>query len=91
MQLAVIRPLPAPSPDQCTFELYTRGGTRVLWGRAPGMSPAGEVPASEKVARLRHYAEEHNSLDGMHGPQEIDVRAPQGLQVAPRAVGSATK
>jgi hypothetical protein len=87
LQLALIRPSPAPSPDQCSFDLYTRGGTRILWGRAPGMSPAGEVPAAEKVARLLHYLEEHNTLDGTHGPQEIDVRAPQGLQVGPRTVG----
>lgn len=87
LQLTLIRPLPAPSPDQSTFEIYTRGGTRVLWGRAPGLSLTGEVPAAEKVARLRHYVEEHNTLDGTQGPQEIDVRGPQGLQVGPRAIG----
>jgi hypothetical protein len=87
LQLTLIRPQPSPSPDQCTFDLYTRGGTRILWGRAPGMSPAGEIPAAEKVARLRRHFEEHNTLDSAHGPQEIDVRAPQGLQVGPRTIG----
>jgi len=91
LQLAVIRPLPAKSPDQCTFELYTRGGTRISWGHAPGMSPAGELPAAEKVARLRHYAEEHGSLEGLRGPQEIDVRPGPSMQVGPRVLGQHSK
>ncbi len=35
------------------FALVTRGGTRILWGYAPGANAIGELPAAEKLARLQ--------------------------------------
>ena len=73
--------------DEPTFELYTRGGTRILWGRAPGMDLPGEVPAPEKVARLKRYKQEHGTLEGINGPQKLDVRSLRSMQGAPRTAG----
>jgi hypothetical protein len=57
------------------FALFTRSGTRVLWGYAPGANVLGEIPAAEKVARLRRYLADHDTLDGPQGQrQELDVR-----------------
>jgi hypothetical protein len=57
------------------FALVTRGGTRILWGYAPGASAIGELPAAEKLARLQRYLADHDTLEGRDGqPQELDVR-----------------
>ncbi|MGA2030955.1 MAG: hypothetical protein ABSG68_01760 [Thermoguttaceae bacterium] len=56
------------------YELYTRAGTRIYWGRSPAAKAADELTADEKVARLGQYAAEHDSLDGQSGQQELDVR-----------------
>jgi hypothetical protein len=57
------------------FVLMTRGGTRILWGYAPGAGVIGELSAPEKVARLQRYLADHDMLDGRQGErQELDVR-----------------
>ena len=64
--------LPAPSArgaggegqtSGLTYELYTRAGTRIVWGAANGSTAAGEPSREEKVARLVQYAAAHGSLD----------------------------
>jgi hypothetical protein len=61
------------------YELVTRGGTRIVWGFAPGAKAVGEPSASEKVTRLLQYLADHGPLDGRDGPQRLDVRAlPRG-------------
>ena len=67
-----------------TYELFTRGETRVLWGRAPRTKSRSEIPAQEKVARLREYVAQHGSLDDRRGRQEIDLRDKAGLRVIDR-------
>jgi hypothetical protein len=59
---------PSPGP---TYELYTRAGTRIVWGGAPGTAAVGEPTAEEKAARLLQYAAVRGSLDA--GPS-LDVR-----------------
>jgi len=60
--------------EQYTYVLFTREGTEILWGHAPGSDRPGEPPAADKVARLKEYAQEHGSLEGVRGPQRLDVR-----------------
>jgi hypothetical protein len=62
-----------PSPDDrgLTYELYTRAGTRIVWGSASRIAAPGEPSAEEKAARLLQYAASHGSLDA--GPS-LDVR-----------------
>jgi hypothetical protein len=73
--------------EEHTYALFTRGGTRILWGRAPGTDMPGETPAVDKVARLRNYAKEHGALDDPRGPQQIDVRGRHALRFSHRAAG----
>ncbi|OHB86010.1 MAG: hypothetical protein A2V98_13780 [Planctomycetes bacterium RBG_16_64_12] len=60
--------------DEYTYELVTKGGTRVLWGRAPSAEMPGEARAVDKVARLIKYREENGTLEGRDGPQQLDAR-----------------
>ena len=87
LKFSRIVPLAAASPrtaDRYTYELLTRGGTRVLWGRAPGTNAPGEIDAAEKVARLRNYARQHGTLEGRDGPQELDVYRLRAVRVSSR-------
>lgn len=57
------------------FVLFTRGGTRILWGYAPGSKVINELPAEEKVGRLQRYLSVNDTLDGRPGQKkELDVR-----------------
>jgi len=67
-----------------SYELFTRGGTRVLWGRAPSAEMPSEVPAAEKVARLEKYAAQRGSLDGPSGPGDLDIRTLEPARSDPR-------
>jgi hypothetical protein len=52
-----------PGDRGLAYELYTRAGTRIVWGSASGSSAAGEPLPDEKVGRLLQYAASHGSLD----------------------------
>jgi hypothetical protein len=62
------------------FVLWTRAtathsGTRILWGYAPLAKMPGEIPAVEKVARLKHFQSVRDSLDDPRNPRhELDAR-----------------
>jgi hypothetical protein len=64
------------------YDLITRGGTRVVWGAAPSMSPPGEAEFAAKLERLRRYVTEHGPLNGVESPEIVDVR--NQLTVKPR-------
>lgn len=69
---------------QYEFELFTHGGTRIAWGLSPGGSDEQRAATADKLARLRRYAAEHGTLDNPRVPQDLDVRAPQGVIATPR-------
>lgn len=75
--------LTAYSPET-TYELFTTGGTRILWGRGPASTMPSELPAVDKVARLKRYATEHGSLDAPDGPQVLDIKMLGPLPGDPR-------
>jgi hypothetical protein len=67
----------------CTFEIVTSGGTRIVWGSAPGKeATANESTANEKRQRLLDYAAQYQHLDSINGPAELDIR--NELVVKPR-------
>jgi hypothetical protein len=70
------------------YDLITRGGTRVVWGAAPGMSPPGEADFAAKLERLRRCVTEHGPLDTVQSPAIVDVRSQ--LTVTPRTVKKTT-
>ncbi len=65
------------------FEIMTSGGTRIVWGAAPGREQeAAESPFEAKRQRLLDYAASHGQLDSIDGPASVDVRSE--LVVLPR-------
>jgi hypothetical protein len=86
LKLARIAPSATPDSqtDDYTYEVISRQGARVVWGRAPGSPGGGEAPPGEKVARLRRYAAEHGDLDSGPSPHVIDVRPQDPSAGAPR-------
>ena len=75
LERIVALPRAASATVEPTYQLLTRGGTRIAWGLAPSSKGSEEIPAAEKVARLLQYVADHGTLDGRDGPQELDVRA----------------
>jgi hypothetical protein len=65
------------------FEITTSGGTRIVWGAAPGLEAASsESPFEQKRQRLVDYAAQHGQLESIDGPAAIDVR--NELIITPR-------
>ncbi len=65
------------------FEIMTSGGTRIVWGAAPGREQeAAESTFDTKRKRLLEYAASHGHLDSIDGPASVDVRS--DLVVLPR-------
>ena len=62
-----------------TYELHTRGSSRVLWGHAPGAEQVGEATAEQKAARLLHHVQQNGSFDKRDSEVEVDLRAAQDL------------
>jgi hypothetical protein len=58
-----------------TYELRTKDGFRVIWGKAPGVDSASEAKAAlAKVAKLAAYVQSNGSLDSITGTARIDLR-----------------
>ncbi len=75
--LARIIPFPvvlADGREQVHYNLFTTGGTRIVWGLPPGIESPGEPSAQEKLARLKAYRARHGTFDGPAGPLDLDVR-----------------
>jgi hypothetical protein len=89
-QLHLVDILPSTRPEILdehrfyVYDLMTRGGTRVVWGAAPGMSPPGEADFDAKLERLRRCVLEHGPLDTVQSPAIVDVR--NQLMITPRTV-----
>lgn len=57
------------------FVLVTPLETQILWGYAPGANAAGELSVEEKVARLKKYFAENDTLDARGGRRHnLDLR-----------------
>ncbi len=68
-----------------TYELVTRKGTWVFWGRAPGAGSSGEPSAAEKTAKLAGCLAEHGTLEGAAGPNRLDLTRPGSIEVPSHA------
>ncbi len=63
---------------QPTFELQSRNGATVIWGRAPDLrSETDRKAALDKVAMVLRYVEENGSLESASPTTVLDVRLPQ--------------
>lgn len=59
--------------DDLSLRLVTHGGSRVIWGRAPGALHPGELTAEKKIDRMKFYLKHHGPFDSAHGPYEYDI------------------
>ncbi len=66
-----------------TFAVFTRNGTRIDWGLAPGTTLPSEPAAEFKVRALRQYFAENGTLDGPT-PQQIQFDKSGKLIAMPR-------
>lgn len=78
LQLSAIM---APKPDKAIvdpaeliFTLSAQGGSKIVWGRAPGSGHPGELTAVQKIGRMHKYLREFGGFDQPRGPYEIDIR-----------------
>jgi hypothetical protein len=76
-----------PTPEY-TYEIFTTGGTRILWGHAPDTRMPGIRPVAEKLKRIKQY---QDLLDGPDGPQQIDVEYWREARVTPGGVRTTTR
>jgi hypothetical protein len=60
--------------DEGVFTLVAAGGTRIVWGQAPGTDHPGELPTDKKIGRLEKYIADFGGFDRPHGPYLIDIR-----------------
>lgn len=74
---AIIAPKPSKAetdPADLLFDLAAQGGSKIVWGRAPGSGHPGELSAAQKIGRLHKYLREFGGYDQPRGPYEIDIR-----------------
>jgi hypothetical protein len=67
------QPPAASKPQPLTYELLTVGGSRIIWGHAPGADSL-EPSTEQKLARLAYYREQCNGFETAQGPARIDIR-----------------
>jgi hypothetical protein len=60
--------------DEGVFLLGARGGSRIIWGHAPGTDHPGELSTKQKIGRLEEYVKRFGGFDRPHGPYRIDIR-----------------
>ena len=65
--------------DELEFELRTKGGSEILWGRGPNSRHPGELAVAQKLQRLSEYQRDYGGFDDAHGPYQIDIRPWQGI------------
>lgn len=62
---------------QPTFELHSRGGATVVWGRAPDLHSEADVKsAAGKVAAVLQYVQANGSLETANAQTRLDLREP---------------
>jgi hypothetical protein len=81
------RPVKNDERRDYSYEIYTRGGKRIVWGLPPNASPAGEPEAAEKLRRLQALAAQHGSLDAAE-PRDIDLRVADSPPGQPSTAGA---
>jgi len=73
---AILAPVPKaadPLPEDLSFDIATRGGSIIRWGRAPGADSL-EPSVQQKLDRLGQLVQNQGSLDAPGGPFKIDIR-----------------
>ena len=77
----------ANDSSKIVLELRASGGSKIIWGRAPGTEHPGELTTAQKIGRLEKYLTEFGGFDRPNGPYEIDIRHWQEISRRPLASG----
>ncbi|MBC8113903.1 MAG: hypothetical protein H7062_05975 [Candidatus Saccharimonas sp.] len=83
------RPESAIDSSKIVLELRASGGSKIIWGRAPGTEHPGELTTVQKIGRLEKYLTEFGGFDRPNGPYEIDIRHWQEISRRPLSSGQA--
>ncbi|MFO1096264.1 MAG: hypothetical protein U0992_23615 [Planctomycetaceae bacterium] len=67
--------------EDLSFELVTRGRSRILWGHAPGADDL-EPTVSQKLTRLADYFSKHDGFESDGRPNRIDIRLFKTIEVS---------
>lgn len=82
---AIVAPDVLSSPahaEQLSFELSTSGGSRIIWGKAPGADDL-EPTVEQKLGRLEQYLSRFGKFDEPNGPYRIDIRLFDAISLEP--------
>jgi hypothetical protein len=77
------RTVPAIDASKILLELRANGGSRIIWGRAPGTEHPGELTTVQKIGRMEKYLSEFGGFERPNGPYEIDIRHWQEISRRP--------
>ena len=72
-----------PDAAGVRYELVTRGGSHILWGRAPGSGHPGELTAAQKRDRLTGRVRTLLADERTAGPRRVDLTAWDGIYHEP--------
>ena len=75
----------AQEVGELLYEIRTHSGSRIKWGRAPGIKHPGELSSDQKIGRLQKYLLQLDSDGG--GPYEIDIRHWREITYQPLTAG----
>ena len=81
--IVAVRPLADAAGGDVRYELWTRGGSRVVWGRAPGSGHPGELTAAQKRSRLTGEVRRLLADTAPAGPRRVDLTAWDGIYHEP--------
>lgn len=74
---AIIAPRRLAADDELNdlhYEIATRGGSRIVWGRPPSTRHPGELTVEKKIERLAEYHRSYNGFDDGPAAVRIDIR-----------------
>lgn len=71
-----------PTSDDLKFELATRGGSRIIWGKPPGADDL-EPTVEQKIGRMEQYLSRFGKFDEPNGPYRIDIRLFDSISLEP--------
>lgn len=60
--------------ETAIFSLISRGGSKIVWGKAPDLASSEELDDRGKLEQLRRYFADYGNFELPSGPYEIDIR-----------------
>ena len=73
--------------DEGVYVLLAKGGSRIIWGHAPGTDHPGELSTKQKIGRLDEYVTKFGGFDRPQGPYQIDIRHWRDISRSPLSAG----